>query len=230
MNILFVVPENSIKGRIVLENILSKYEQNKDIHIGVWFNNIDAVGDIQRICETKKIPFRKISDLNLKKEAVFAENFDLCIVCGWGWIVSRDFIDQSNNILNCHSSYLPDYKGASVYFHQWANCETIGGATIHYLVDKIDLGDIVEQGTFEISIKDSPQDILMKASHLTAQLIGHVIDDYVELRVINTTIKQHGGRYFLKTPYWKLRIYRLINAIFYRLNLALRIYTPHKWM
>jgi len=230
MNILFVVPENSIKGCIVIDNILSKYKQNNDIHIVVLLNDIGNVGDIQRICEARNLSYQKTSDLNLREEAFIAKNFDLCIVCGWGWIVSREFIDQCNTILNCHSSYLPDYKGASVYFHQWANCETIGGATIHYLVDKIDMGDIVEQDTFEISIKDSPQDVLIKASNLTVQLIGSVIDGFLEFGVVNTTKTQQGGRYFLKTPYWKLRIYRLINFLFYKLNIDLRIYTPHKWM
>ena len=230
MDILFIVPENSVKGCTVIENISSKYEQNKNIGVSVLINDIGVVGEIQRICEAKSLPYQKTSDLSLKERAPAAKNFDLCIACGWGWIISREFIDQCNIILNCHSSCLPDYKGASVYYHQWANCETIGGASIHYLIDKIDMGDIVKQDTFEISIKDSPHDILIKASHLTVQLVGNVIDDLLEFGAINQTKAQQGGRYFLKTPYWKLRIYRLINVLLYKLNLDLRIYTPHKWM
>jgi len=230
MNILFIVPENSVKGRIVIENVSAKYEQNKDICISVLINDIGVVGEIQRTCEAKNLPYYKTSDLSLREVTPVAKSFDICIVCGWGWIISREFIDQCNTILNCHSSYLPDYKGASVYFHQWANCETIGGATIHHLTDKIDMGDIVKQGNFEISIKDSPHEILIKASHLTVQLICSVIDDFLEFGAINQTKAQQGGRYFLKTPYWKLRIYRLINVLLYKLNIDLRIYTPHKWM
>ena len=230
MDILFVVPENSIKGQIVIEDVSSKYELCKNVRIFILINDIDAVGEIQRICDAKSLPYQKVSDLILKTAAPIAKNFDLCVVCGWGWIVSCEFIDQCNIILNCHSSYLPDYKGASVYYHQWANCEAIGGATIHYLTDKVDMGDIVEQDTFEISIKDSPHDILVNASHLTTHLVGSVIDNFLELGAITPTESQQGGRYFLKTPYWKLRIYRFINVFLYKLNADWRIYTPHKWM
>lgn len=140
------------------------------------------------------------------------QSVDFIITCGWGYKVPKEIIElPKSSALNCHSSYLPDYKGGSVYQMQWANAEEYGGATIHFLTDKFDSGNIIAQESFKIKLTDSPLDILTKASELTAVLIREAL---LLLNADYIGIENKGGRYFLKTNKINLYLHRIVNFIY----------------
>jgi len=54
-------------------------------------------------------------------------------------------------VLNLHPSLLPRYRGGHPLLWMAANMDLEGGATVHYIDEHIDRGDIVAQATFPIT-------------------------------------------------------------------------------
>jgi methionyl-tRNA formyltransferase len=74
--------------------------------------------------------------------------------------------------LNLHGSYLPRYRGRVPV--NWAvingECET--GATLHYMVEKPDAGDIVDREKVEIAFTDTAHDVFGKVTDAAEAVIA----------------------------------------------------------
>jgi len=218
--ITFLVKANSVKGRILITSIMDS-QFYKDYEINMIFNsntgnNVDLASK-----SSIKVLF---SDKNL--ELLKQINTDYLVACGWGWKIPEYAISKAKiAALNCHSSYLPDYKGGDVYFHYWANCEKFGGATVHFLSNNFDTGAIVTQEKFAIAVKDTPEDILVKASEITAVLIREA------LLLMDKGYKgfsQKGGRYFYKMSNREFKMYRAVNRVLELLKIEKKYFTRNK--
>jgi methionyl-tRNA formyltransferase len=66
--------------------------------------------------------------------------------------------------LNMHGSYLPRYRGRVPVNWAVINGESETGATLHYMVEKPDAGDIVDQERVEIAFTDTAQDVFCKVT------------------------------------------------------------------
>lgn len=219
--IVFLFPSNAIKSKIVINSIKEHGSFYCDYDLFFCFDA--AVG--QNVDFAKKHKFKYII---INKEHEINENidYDFIISCGWGWKIPDSIISRSKIAsLNCHSSLLPDYKGGSVYNYYWANCEDYAGASVHYLSNEFDKGNILAQEKISISKEYNPKGILEKVSYLTSVLIRESIlkaerGDHGDAQV--------GGRYFYKTNRYKLILHRVVNKILKSLGFKQRWMTPHK--
>jgi methionyl-tRNA formyltransferase len=66
--------------------------------------------------------------------------------------------------LNLHGSYLPKYRGRVPVNWVVINGETETGATLHYMLEKPDAGDIVDQEKVDISFTDTALDVFNKVT------------------------------------------------------------------
>jgi methionyl-tRNA formyltransferase len=66
--------------------------------------------------------------------------------------------------LNLHGSLLPRYRGRVPVNWAVINGETETGATLHYMVEKPDAGDIVDQERVEIAFTDTAHDVFGKVT------------------------------------------------------------------
>jgi len=66
--------------------------------------------------------------------------------------------------LNLHGSYLPRYRGRVPVNWAVINGERETGATLHYMVEKPDAGDIVDQEKVPIAFTDSAHDVFAKVT------------------------------------------------------------------
>ncbi len=73
--------------------------------------------------------------------------------------------------LNLHGSYLPKYRGRVPVNWAVINGETSTGATLHYMLEKPDAGDIVDQEKVPILFTDSAYDIFGKVTNAAATVI-----------------------------------------------------------
>lgn len=173
----------------------------------------------------------RVLTLDIKKENYgVPENleYDFLASCGWGYKIPLSLIDKAKiAAINCHSSFLPDYKGASVYLAQWANCESFGGATIHFLDSGFDSGRIITQGQISIKNFDSPSDILEKASFLTAALIREAL---LLIEKGFEGSENIGGRYFKSCSRIRLLLHRITNITLKLFGSGKRWLTPHKYI
>ena len=74
--------------------------------------------------------------------------------------------------LNLHGSYLPKYRGRVPVNWAVINGESETGATLHYMVEKPDAGDIVDQERVAIAFSDSAQDVFSKVTDAAVNVIA----------------------------------------------------------
>lgn len=222
IQVAVLTPDNSIKGSVVLDYISAVLpDLNNSFEFSVWTkknNTPRSFANFEFCC--RDVNSYELDD---KEDVEALRKLDILVVCGWGKLISKDAILAPRLAsLNCHSSYLPDYKGGSVYNHQWANCEKYGGASIHFLTDRFDSGNIIAQERFIISFFDRPKNILQKASELTGPLILRSLH-----LVVNEEegVPQVGGRYFRKISRRRIMLYRVYNMLVGNL-VGKRIITP----
>jgi len=74
--------------------------------------------------------------------------------------------------LNLHGSYLPRYRGRVPVNWAVINGETQTGATLHYMVEKPDAGDIVDQERVGIAFGDTARDVFGKVTDAAETVIA----------------------------------------------------------
>jgi len=153
---------------------------------------------------------------------------DLIVSCGWNYIFPQHvFTRFKYPCINCHSSLLPDYKGQRAYVHQWANCESRYGITIHFISNKLDEGKMLLQSEMKLFPDESIVIMHRRISELTGALLP------LALLLIETGYKGKDydvsakSRYFYKISSRKAQIHRSCNKVLSALGLPLWL-TPHK--
>ncbi len=126
----------------------------------IWFQSVRELADAHGI------PWRT-SDINA------AENVALLREIAPDFIFSfyyRNMIKPEVlaiplcGALNLHGSYLPRYRGRVPVNWAVINGETESGATLHYMVEKPDAGDIVDQEKVPIAFTDTAHDLFQKVT------------------------------------------------------------------
>ncbi|RII26234.1 MAG: formyltransferase [Geobacter sp.] len=74
--------------------------------------------------------------------------------------------------LNLHGSYLPRYRGRVPVNWAVINGETETGATLHYMVEKPDAGDIVDREKVTIEFTDTALDVFNKVTDAAVTVIA----------------------------------------------------------
>ena len=94
----------------------------------------------------------------LKKNSI-----DLIVLAGFLSILSEDFIKQyPNRIINVHPSLIPSFCGEGMYglkVHEAAleKGVKVTGATVHYVNEVVDGGEIIAQKAVEVLRGDTPE-------------------------------------------------------------------------
>ncbi len=73
--------------------------------------------------------------------------------------------------LNLHGSFLPRYRGRVPVNWAVINGETESGATLHYMVEKPDAGDIVDQEKVPIAFTDTAHDLFRKVTEAAVTVL-----------------------------------------------------------
>jgi|OM-RGC.v1.013481166 hypothetical protein len=220
MNVVIYTPSRSVKGRIVIDYLYNNNFFTKNYSVSI-------ITDVENIDFTEKFGSKfdiHVDDGKIPKNFT---NVDFIVTLGWGGILKNDIISKANcAALNCHSSMLPDYKGGSVYHHYWANCEDFSGATIHYLTDKLDSGNIIAQSQFKLNFNDTPNSILQRASELTGPLL---VEALLKIQLGYQGEPNNGGRYFLKIKStYQVIFYRILNCCLKKIGLPKKL-MPYKF-
>ena len=97
-------------------------------------------------------------------------DFDLLISCGFSYIIDLSIL-KNKPAINCHPTLLPAYRGFRSGPYQIINGEKKSGVTIHKLSNEMDRGDIILQGSFEITMFDTTKSVYRKARELEPELL-----------------------------------------------------------
>lgn len=123
-------------------------------------------------------------------------NFDLCISAGCPYLLLERDIPKAVYV-NCHPSPLPYGKGKHPINNAILSEESIAGASIHYLTDELDGGDILAQETFKVTRDLDVQLLYSVLFELENKLFEKVLDDFVLFGLDIDGIKQsNSGSYY----------------------------------
>jgi len=77
--------------------------------------------------------------------------YKLCVSAGCPYVIKASLIHKEKILINCHPSVLPFGKGMHPLNECFLSLHQTFGVTVHYLIDELDAGDIIEQVSFPIT-------------------------------------------------------------------------------
>lgn len=102
---------------------------------------------------------------------------DLFVVAAYGQYIPKSVrIMPPAGIINLHPSLLPAWRGAAPIQRAVANGDTVTGATIIYVTEKMDAGDIIVQRELPIEPDDTAPAMEPKLAGLGAELLMQAIE------------------------------------------------------
>jgi methionyl-tRNA formyltransferase len=101
----------------------------------------------------------------------------------------------SMGALNLHGSYLPRYRGRVPVNWAVINGESETGATLHYMVEKPDAGDMVDQEKVGIAFTDTAHDVFAKVTEAAVAVIARAWPLLREGRATRIPMDLASGNY-----------------------------------
>lgn len=103
---------------------------------------------------------------------------DVGISCRASIIYKKDFIDCFKTyFINMHGGLLPERAGVNIACHSIIEGDSIGGATLHLISEKIDAGDVIDRKTFTIGNDDTAFSVYQKTQLALVELIQKNMDN-----------------------------------------------------
>lgn len=99
--------------------------------------------------------------------------------------------------INFHPAPLPEYKGRNLCYHAIMNGETEFGATVHYMDENFDTGDIIWVDRFKILPSDTAEDISEQAISISKVQFKRFLPRILNGEAFSTS-KNVGGTYYKK--------------------------------
>jgi methionyl-tRNA formyltransferase len=126
----------------------------------------------------------------------------------WSYDVGISFMYQykvpakevnTHTWFNFHPAPLPEYKGRNLCYHAIMNGEKMFGATLHYMDEGFDTGDIIEVVKQYMFPSDTAEDL----SKRTIELSKTLFRSYFHRIIAGEKFERHpniGGTYYKKEP------------------------------
>jgi len=113
------------------------------------------------------------------------KSVDLVVMAGYLEIIHEDFVAAfRDRILNIHPSLIPKYCGKGFYgmrVHEAvkANNEKFSGATVHFVDEGVDTGQVVLQEVVRLSPEDSAEAIQKKVLIIEHRILTQGINKFI---------------------------------------------------
>ncbi len=211
----FPNPRTHLKNTIALI-------KTKKISKPINFNTMET------ICNIHNILYKPTSDKSLKslKEDISRIFPAVILSNGWMFKISEDIISIAQLIaLNCHSSYLPEYRGGNITFAPLINEESQSGITVHQLYSKFDAGPILAQTRILISPKETPRSLNVKRAKATGRVL---------IKALNIAGKPYlykpnpPSPFYFRCDYATYMRYKRINYFRKLIGLPIKRYEPQE--
>jgi methionyl-tRNA formyltransferase len=136
----------------------------------IWFESVRGLATSHQIpCYT--------NDVNLPENIELLRRIapDFLFSFYYRSMIQKDILEiPSKGSLNLHGSFLPKYRGRVPVNWAVIQGESETGATLHYMVEKPDAGDIVDQERVSIEFADTAYDVFHKVTEAAVRIIRRV--------------------------------------------------------
>ena len=103
---------------------------------------------------------------------------DLVVLAGFMRILTSEFVSYyANRLINVHPSLLPKHKGLHTHRRAIAAGDTTTGATVHWVTEELDSGNIIRQVEVPIQTDDSEDSLQRRVLEAEHTLYPSVIRD-----------------------------------------------------
>jgi formyltetrahydrofolate deformylase len=109
---------------------------------------------------------------------------DLVVLAKYMQVLSADFLDQYNRVINIHHSFLPAFMGANPYQRAFQRGVKIIGATAHYVTSDLDEGPIIEQDVVRISHRDDVKELIRKGKDVERMVLARAVRLHLQNRTL----------------------------------------------
>jgi len=166
---------------------------------------------IPQLCRAFGVPFTKVGNPNA---ASFVEGLrhrgpDLLISVACPYILKKTVLGVPPfGCINIHHAPLPEYKGMMPTFWQMFHGEKKVGLTIHYMVEKVDVGDALLQAELPIEPDESLDKLIKRAKRHGAHCMAKVLKQIEAKTYVATSLSSAAGSYFTFPTLEQIREFR----------------------
>lgn len=157
----------------------------------IWFESV------RELAERHKIPYLTTDinePANVERLREMAPDFLLSFY--YRNMIKPQVLELARRgALNLHGSYLPRYRGRVPVNWAVINGETETGATLHYMVEKPDAGDIVDREKVAIAFTDTAFDVFNKVTDAAVTVIGRTWPKLVDGTAPRIPMDLKAGNY-----------------------------------
>ena len=187
LNISVMASGGGTNFQAIIDAIESGEIRNAEIRLLIASN--DKAGALARAkkagIETKVISAADIHDKDKLAEAIIAAldeaDTDLVVLAGYMSILDAPIIRKyDKKIINIHPSLIPKFCGRGMYgikVHEavLAAGETVTGATVHYVDEGVDTGEIILQEEVGVQPGDVPETLQKRVLLTEHRILTEVI-------------------------------------------------------
>lgn len=148
---------------------------------------------LNELGEKHNVPVFEVESINSAgaRNFIRSQHPDMLVSCFLLEILQQDVLDiPPKGSINVHPSLIQKHRGAFSAFWTIARNWKKGGATVHYMTDKVDEGDVVLQKHFFVYPSDTIHSINSRAAKLGGKLL---------VKALINIKKKRARRYKLKT-------------------------------
>jgi methionyl-tRNA formyltransferase len=98
--------------------------------------------------------------------------------------------------LNMHGSLLPKYRGRAPIHWAIIHGESMTGASLHYMVEKPDAGELVDQEAVPISENDTALDVSIKVAAAAQEVLRRSLPQLIAGTAASRPLDLAAGSYF----------------------------------
>lgn len=163
------------------------------------FKFFKGLCSIKSVANYLNVPYLEIDNINAHHfiEDVEIIKPDLIISYSLPQLIKAKLLSiPKKGAINVHGSYLPYYRGCLPSFWQLYNDEKYAGATVHFMNEKIDEGDIIIQEKVDISRCRSMYEVIKLTKNLGSKLLIEALE---KIKNENVSLKVNDlsrGSYF----------------------------------
>jgi methionyl-tRNA formyltransferase len=122
---------------------------------------------------------------------------DLLVSVAASQVLRRGVLEvPPHGCINLHSAPLPRYQGMMPNFWTMVHGEPHATVTIHYMVEKLDAGDIILQRPVPIAPEDSLHDLMVRSKVIGVEALLEAITQIEEGRVVRRAMDPSQATYF----------------------------------
>ena len=181
---------------------------------------------IAELCGLHTVQYVQTTDKSLQnlKNCIATVSPDVVLSNGWMFRITEDVFSLASLIaLNCHSSYLPEYRGGNVTYAPLINEERQSGVTVHQLVKQFDAGLILAQERVNIELGENPVSLNTKRAQITGGVLIRALDTVGHEELYK---KNPQSPFYFRCDYAMYRRFKRVNFLRKIIGLPIKRYEP----